>query len=62
LGGAGTGGLGGSVAEQAGGATVGELLEGKVNLPFELGERARVSRELLGPLFLLLRQRGPELL
>ena len=41
---------------------VGELLEGLVDLRFELGEGGRVSRQLLGPKFLLLGQGGLDLL
>ena len=48
--------------EQAGGATVGEFLEGAVDLRLELRERGRVSRDLLSPQGLLFRQRGLEIL
>jgi hypothetical protein len=48
------------MGEQAGDATVCELLEGEVDLRLELGEGGRVASELLRPLFLLLREVGLE--
>jgi hypothetical protein len=62
LGGIGTGGLGAGMGKQTGGAEIGVLLEGEVNLWFELGEGGGVASELLSPAFLLLGQRGLDVL
>jgi hypothetical protein len=54
--------LSSSMGEQAGSAVIGELLEGEVDLRFELRERGGVASELLGPLFLLLCERSLKIL
>ena len=50
------------MGEQAGGAAVGELLEGQVDPGFELGKGGRVADQLLGPELLLLGKRSLDLL
>jgi hypothetical protein len=45
------------MGEQTGGAVIGELLEGEVDLRLELGEGRGVASELLSPAFLLLGER-----
>ena len=62
MGGINTGGLNAGMGEQGGGATVGEPLEGLVDLRLELGEASGVASDLLGPLLLLFCQRGLEIL
>jgi hypothetical protein len=58
LGGIGAGRRSGGVGKQAGGTEVCELLEGEVDLPFELSKGRGISSQLLGPEFLLLCEGG----
>lgn len=50
------------MGEQTGGAEIGELLEGEVNLRLELGEGGGVASDLLRPALLLLGERRLEVL
>jgi hypothetical protein len=50
------------MGEQTGSAVIGEVLEGEVDLRFELGEGGRVASELLSPALLLLGERCLEVL
>jgi hypothetical protein len=60
--GSGTGCLNAGMGEQTGSAVIGEVLEGEVDLRFELGEGGRVASELLSPALLLLGERCLEVL
>jgi hypothetical protein len=50
------------MGEQTGGAVIGELLEGEVDLRLELGEGRGVASELLSPALLLLGESRLEIL
>ena len=58
LGGSRAGALNSGMGQETGGAGVGQLLEGPMDLRFELGEGAGVVGQLVGPDLLLLGQGG----